>query len=156
MTNEYRAPDSDTETMDIDELVVTKPTWRTWVPSAVLLVAGALTATAGLQLGLFITFSSTLAAAVPWVLFSCGLVMVMCSLMLGRGRAWAAWMGLGMAGFITVLAFAWNIYLLIIPILSPVTLFMLMADVLACMIMPFSLREATELTNVRNRLYSDP
>ena len=156
MTDEYRAPDSDTDTIDIDDLVVAKPTWRTWVPSAVLLVAGALTTTAGLQSGLFIPFDYILPAAVPWVLFSCGLVMVMCSLMLGRGRAWAAWVGLGVAGFTTVLAFAWNIYLLLIPILSPVTLFMLMADVLACMMMPFSLREATELTKVRNRLYSDP
>ena len=88
MSDEFDAPKSDDDTMNIDDLEVPKPTWKTWVPSAFLFVAGTLTTAAGLQVGLFFGFYSWIAGLIPWVLFACGIAVILSSVMLSRGRDW--------------------------------------------------------------------
>ena len=140
----------------LNELDVPKSTWKTWAPSAALFVAGACTTTAGLQVGLFFDFFFWILDCIPWILFAMGLGLVACSIMLSRGRNWAAWLGTGLVLFTTLCAFGWNLFLIIEVMLSPLNWCMLLTTGLACVTTPISIGETRRLSRARAALYSDP
>jgi len=152
MSDVFEAPKTDSTT-DLDEVLITGPSWKILVPSGLLLVGGATTATAGFQLAVFVNFYSVIAQFIPWLLFGSGISLVVLSAIMSRGRVWAAWASVVLIALTTVLALGWNIYLILGGIVTPVNWLMLLIDGLCMVVVPFAIPEAARLTRVRKQLY---
>jgi uncharacterized membrane protein len=155
MTTAFDPPNADDPSADDFDPRASKPSWRIILVSIVLLLAGAITATAGFQVAVFIRFYSDIANIIPWFILFSGVSMVVLGAFLSRGRAWAAWAASVLAVLTTILVLCWNVYLIMVGVISPVNWLMLLLDGIATLTVPFTIPETLRISEIRRRLYAD-
>ena len=84
-----------------------------------------------------------------------GALLTICAAFMSQGRFWAAAACVGLSGIATLLALAFNVFLLLNVVITPLAWLMLAALVIACASSPFALAETRRVSKARSQLYLD-
>lgn len=145
----FKAPDDAAEEIDY---AAAKPGILVTVAGVAQIVAGSTTATAGLQLLVFVRFYSLL-WLLPYVLIPLGLTQMALGAVASRGREWAAIAGTALCWITQVIALFWLFYSVSNSFFSLLTLVWAGLNGLAALIAPFGIPGALAASRARRALY---
>jgi hypothetical protein len=106
--NPYRAPETVSMGAD-DDIACAMPPVIARLAGGALALAGAVVALTGMQTLMMVTVRGPLAAA-PYVLAGLGVPHLLLGAMVFRARAWAALLGMGGSGLLTLSSGAWLVF----------------------------------------------
>jgi hypothetical protein len=126
---------------------------RLLVFSALMLfVTGAFAVTYALQLLVFIYWTSSMWMA-PVTFGVIGLFQVATAALVARGSPSAVVIGLALTGFQGVFAIAWQIYALLMPMISPMGMCWILTVIVPLVLLPLAIPHAIRIARERKELY---